>query len=81
MRQRPTISVAAFEFGELSREERMAEHELRPGFGPNVYIFAAVGAVLGGIMGAGVVGFPVAIGAVIIGALCGGILGYYMLKV
>jgi hypothetical protein len=80
-RQRPTIPVAAFDSSEFSREERMAENELRPGFGPNVYIFAAVGAVLGGIMGAGVVGFPVAIGAVVIGALCGGILGFYMLKV
>jgi outer membrane lipoprotein SlyB len=57
------------------------DNNIKPDFGNNVYIFAAVGAVLGGVMGASVVGFPSAIGAVIIGALAGGVLGYYMLKV
>ncbi|MBU3888953.1 MULTISPECIES: hypothetical protein [Methylosinus] len=44
----------------------------------NAYIFGGVGAVLGAIMGAGVVGFPAAIGTVIIGALLGGILGSFI---
>jgi uncharacterized membrane protein len=59
----------------------MDTKELKPDFGNNVYIFAAVGAVLGAITGGSVVGFPPAIAAVVIGALLGGIAGYYMLKV
>jgi outer membrane lipoprotein SlyB len=58
----------------------MDVNELKPDFGANVYIFAAVGAVLGGITGGAVIGFPPAIAAVVIGALLGGIAGYYMLK-
>ncbi len=46
----------------------------------NAYIFGGVGAVLGGILGAGVVGFPSAIGAIVIGALLGGILGSFIGK-
>ena len=58
----------------------MTNNDLKPDFGTNVYIFSAVGAVLGGVLGASVMGFPPAIGAIIVGALSGGILGYYMLK-
>jgi outer membrane lipoprotein SlyB len=59
----------------------METKDIKPDFGNNVYIFAAVGAVLGGIMGGSVIGFPPAIATVVIGALLGGIAGYYMLKV
>jgi outer membrane lipoprotein SlyB len=57
------------------------DENLKPDFGTNVYIFAAVGAVLGGLAGASMIGFPSAIGAIVIGALAGGALGYFMLKV
>lgn len=46
----------------------------------NAYIFGGVGAVLGGILGGGVVGFPSAIGAIVVGALLGGILGSFIAK-
>ena len=59
----------------------MTDNKLKPDFGANVYIFAGVGAVLGGIMGASVMGFPPAIGAIVVGALAGGVLGFYLLKI
>lgn len=46
----------------------------------NAYIFGGAGAVLGGITGAAVVGFPPAIGAIVIGALLGAILGSFIGK-
>jgi outer membrane lipoprotein SlyB len=58
----------------------MASDQVDRMLSKNSYIFGGVGAVLGGIIGGGVVGFPSAIGAIVVGALLGGILGSYLVK-
>lgn len=42
------------------------------------YIFGGVGAVIGGVAGAGTVGFPAAIAAIIIGGIGGAIIGSFI---
>jgi hypothetical protein len=77
----PARGALAREAGrEARRREIMADDQVDRIMSRNAYIFGGFGAVLGGVMGAAVVGFPSAIGAVIIGALAGGVLGSFIAK-
>lgn len=58
------------------RESPMSDKENMSNLKKNQYIFAGVGAVLGGLLGAGVAGAATAV----VGIVVGGLLGHQLLR-
>jgi hypothetical protein len=55
----------------------MAEKEFEPIASTSVYLFGGVGALIGAVLGAALLGFPAAIAPTVVFALLGAILGMY----